>query len=36
LRGGEGRPLVLRDHYVARVFDLMDMLTFAHRLATAG
>jgi hypothetical protein len=36
LRGDEGKPLVLRDHYLARVFDLMDLLTVAHRMATAG
>ncbi|MCF8481917.1 MAG: hypothetical protein K9H25_15940 [Rhodospirillum sp.] len=36
LRGGVGKPLVLRDHYLARVFDLMDLLTVAHRMATAG
>lgn len=30
-----GRPLVLRDHYVARVFDLADLLATAHRLALA-
>ncbi|ABC21558.1 DUF6635 family protein [Rhodospirillum rubrum] len=33
LRGQPGLPLVLRDHYVARVFDLLDLLVTAHRLA---
>ncbi|CCG08147.1 DUF6635 family protein [Pararhodospirillum photometricum] len=33
LRGDGDRPLVLRDHYVARVFDLVDLLVAVHRVA---
>ncbi|WP_119167336.1 DUF6635 family protein [Algihabitans albus] len=30
---GEGESFTVRDHYVARVFDLMDLATSAYRLA---
>lgn len=33
LHQGEGRDFALRDHYLARVFDLMDLVTAASRLA---
>lgn len=33
LRQGEGESFELRDHYVARVFDLMDLAATAYRLA---
>ncbi|GEO80503.1 DUF6635 family protein [Pararhodospirillum oryzae] len=33
LLGPASRPLGLRDHYVARVFDLVDLLLAAHRLS---